>query len=501
VHTGEQPDTHPHHVVVSPHRGWRQFVPHQSSAPGPLARAARWERRYVRCLLLLDTIIVSIAVCGGLFLRFGDARHYPLLNQRAALLLVPTWLALLALSRAYDRERVRTGTEQVKALFEGSVRMTALVGFAAYATHSDVSRGFFLIALPGGFIVLALGRFGAISMLRRARRHGRCLHKVLAVGNVGDVQHLIQELDRRDHHGLQVVGACTFSPEAEIAEGVPVLGTPAEARRAAADIEADTVAVTSSGVLGREGLRQLAWQLEGSDIGLLLTPELTDVAGPRINVRPLGALSLLQVTEPKFSGAARILKGLVDRVVAALMLIILSPVLLSIALLIKLDSRGPVFFRQTRSGVGGSPFSLVKFRSMVDAAEDLLIDLTDKNESGGVLFKIRRDPRCTRVGRVLRRLSLDELPQLWNVLIGEMSLVGPRPPLPSEVELYEEDARRRLLVKPGLTGLWQVSGRSDLSWEESVRLDLYYVENWSFVLDLVIIVRTVGAVVAGRGAY
>ena len=160
-----------------------------------------------------------------------------------------------------------------------------------------------------------------------------------------------------------------------------------------------------------------------------------------------------------------------------------------------------MFFRQTRSGVGGAPFSLVKFRSMVDAAEDLLIDLTDKNESGGVLFKIRRDPRCTRVGRVLRRLSLDELPQLWNVLTGQMSLVGPRPPLPSEVEMYAEDARRRLLVKPGLTGLWQVSGRSDLSWEESVRLDLYYVENWSFVLDLVIIVRTVGAVVAGRGAY
>ncbi len=281
----------------------------------------------------------------------------------------------------------------------------------------------------------------------------------------------------------------------------PCSARPTDARRVAADVEADTVAITSSGVLGREGLRQLAWQLEGSDTSLLLTPELTDVAGPRINVRPLGALSLLQVTEPKFSGATRILKGAMDRVIAALMLLVLSPVLLATALLIKLDSRGPVFFRQTRSGVGGAPFQLVKFRSMVDAAEDLLIDLTDRNESGGVLFKIRRDPRVTRVGRVLRRFSIDELPQLWNVLIGEMSLVGPRPPLPSEVEMYEEDARRRLLVKPGLTGLWQVSGRSDLSWDESVRLDLYYVENWSFVLDLTIIARTVGAVVAGRGAY
>ncbi len=396
---------------------------------------------------------------------------------------------------------MRTGTEQVKALFEGTVRMMALSGFVAYATKSTVSRGFFLIALPGGFVALSIGRLIAITVLRRSRRRGRCLHRVLAVGNLPDVRHLIQELSRREHHGLQVIGACTFSEDAEIAEGIPVLGSPSDARRAAADVAADTVAVTSSGVLGREGLRQLAWQLEGSDIGLLLTPELTDVAGPRINVRPLGALSLLQVTEPKFSGAARVVKGALDRVLAALLLIILSPVLLAVALLIKLDSRGPVFFRQTRSGVGGAPFQLVKFRSMVDAAEDLLIDLTDRNESGGVLFKIRRDPRVTRAGRLLRRYSIDELPQLWNVLTGEMSIVGPRPPLPSEVEIYAEDARRRLLVKPGLTGLWQVSGRSDLSWEESVRLDLYYVENWSFVMDLMIIVRTVGAVVAGRGAY
>ena len=498
--TRESIETRPRLGTVGGHRSWRAFGTHPA-VPGPLAQAARWERRYVLCLLLIDIVIVSISVVGGLLLRFREPEHVPYLNARAALLLAPTWIALLAISRAYDRERVRTGTEQVKALFEGTVRMTALVALAAYATKSDVSRGFFLIALPGGFLALALGRLAARTLLHRARRRGRCLHRVLAVGTVDDIHHLLRELDRRDHHGLQVVGACTFSGEKELAEGVPVLGTPTDARRAAADITADTVAVTSSGILGREGLRQLAWQLEGSDIGLLLAPELTDVAGPRINVRPLGALSLLQVTEPKFSGATRILKGATDRVIAALALFVLSPVLLVLAALIKLDSRGPVFFRQTRSGVGGAPFSLVKFRSMVEEAEDLLIDLTDKNESGGVLFKIRRDPRVTRVGRILRRLSLDELPQLWNVLTGEMSLVGPRPPLPSEVELYAEDARRRLLVKPGLTGLWQVSGRSDLSWEESVRLDLYYVENWSLVMDLMIIVRTVGAVVAGRGAY
>ena len=216
---------------------------------------------------------------------------------------------------------------------------------------------------------------------------------------------------------------------------------------------------------------------------------------------PVGDLSLLQVSEPKFSGASRFFKSAFDRLMASLALLVLSPVLVVIGILIKLDSRGTVFFKQTRSGLAGKPFGLYKFRSMVPAAEDLLIDLTDQNEGSGMLFKIRHDPRITRVGRVLRRLSVDELPQLWNVVKGDMSLVGPRPPLPSEVERYADDTRRRLLVKPGLTGLWQVSGRSDLTWEESVRLDLYYVENWSFVLDIVILARTVVAVAAGRGAY
>jgi exopolysaccharide biosynthesis polyprenyl glycosylphosphotransferase len=210
---------------------------------------------------------------------------------------------------------------------------------------------------------------------------------------------------------------------------------------------------------------------------------------------------LLQVSEPKFTGARRLAKSVCDRSMAAVALLACSLLVLVIAIAIKLDSRGAVFFRQTRSGIGGKPFRLVKFRSMVPTAEDLLIDLTDRNDGHGVLFKIRRDPRVTRVGRVLRRYSLDEVPQLWNVLCGHMSLVGPRPPLSSEVDGYGDDMRRRLLVKPGLTGLWQVSGRSDLSWEESVRLDLYYVENWSFALDLVIMARTVSAVLAGRGAY
>jgi exopolysaccharide biosynthesis polyprenyl glycosylphosphotransferase len=468
----------------------------------PLPRAARWERHFVLCLLTLDILVVASAVGGGIFLRFNELHNVTPANAAVAFILAPMWIALLAISRAYERGRINLGTDQFKAIFEASVRMAAVVGFFVYLTKLEVSRGFFLLALPGGFLLLVLGRVLARVFLHRARRRGKCLHRVLAVGQIQDIEHLIEQLEGRDHHGLHVVGACALGGDRrEVVPGVPLLGGPSDARRAAAEIGADTVAITSSGVLGRAGLRRLAWQLEGSDTGLLLTPELTDVAGPRVNIRPVGDLSLLQVSEPKFSGASRFFKGAFDRSMAAMALLVLSPVIVALAMIIKLDSRGAVFFRQTRSGVDGKPFPLVKFRSMVPAAEELLIDLTDRNEGHGELFKIRHDPRVTRVGKFLRRASLDELPQLWNVVKGQMSLVGPRPPLPSEVERYADDARRRLLVKPGLTGLWQVSGRSDLTWEESVRLDLYYVENWSFVLDLTILARTVVAVAAGRGAY
>jgi exopolysaccharide biosynthesis polyprenyl glycosylphosphotransferase len=472
-----------------------------SGSEAPLPGAARWERQFVISLLSLDILVVAVAVGGGMFLRFNEISSMSLRSATFGFVLGPIWLALLAISGAYERERVNLGAEQVKAIFEASVRMAAAVAFLSYLTKSEVSRGFYLLALPGGFLLLVAARVALRSVLHRARRRGNCIHRVLAVGQISDIEHLVEQLAGRDHHGLRVVGACAITGDVREINGVPVLGVPSDARRAAAEISADTVAITSSGVLGRAGLRRLAWQLEGSDTNLLLTPELTDVAGPRVNVRPVGDLSLLQVTEPKFSGASRFFKSAFDRCMAAMALLVLTPVILIIAVLVKLDSRGSVFFRQTRSGLAGTPFPLYKFRSMVATAEDLLIDLTDQNEGSGTLFKIRRDPRITRVGRVLRRFSLDELPQLWNVVRGHMSLVGPRPPLPSEVEQYAVDTRRRLLVKPGLTGLWQVSGRSDLTWEESVRLDLYYVENWSFVFDIVILARTVVAVAAGRGAY
>jgi len=265
--------------------------------------------------------------------------------------------------------------------------------------------------------------------------------------------------------------------------------------------DADTVAVLASPDLGPEQLRRLAWELEPTGADLMVAPSLVEVAGPRLSIRPVSGLPLLQVEQPSFSGGRRLVKDSFDRSVAFIAIVLLSPLLAGCALAVRLTSKGPAIFKQQRIGRGGAPFTMYKFRSMVVDAEEQRAALMAQSDREGVLFKMARDPRITRVGAWLRRYSLDELPQLFNVALGSMSLVGPRPPLPEEVEQYGDDVRRRLLVRPGVTGLWQVSGRSDLSWEESVRLDLRYVDNWSLAADLLILWKTLRAVVRGSGAY
>jgi exopolysaccharide biosynthesis polyprenyl glycosylphosphotransferase len=275
---------------------------------------------------------------------------------------------------------------------------------------------------------------------------------------------------------------------------VPVLGSPREVLTALGTSEADTVVVTGQGALSRHALRRLAWQLEGTAVRLYVASAVTEVATPRITLQALGGMTLLHVEAPRLGGARLLLKSTLDRLFALVALVLLGPVLLALGALIRLGSPGPALYRQRRVGLAGRPFACLKLRTMRQGADREVADLREQSQTNEVLFKIRADPRVTAAGRVLRRYSLDELPQLLNVLGGSMSIVGPRPPLPSDV-------RRRLFVKPGMTGLWQVSGRSDLSWAESVRLDLYYVENWSPSLDLSLVARTVAAVVRGRGAY
>jgi exopolysaccharide biosynthesis polyprenyl glycosylphosphotransferase len=326
----------------------------------------------------------------------------------------------------------------------------------------------------------------------------------VAVGRDAAVADLVLRLKNDLYAGMDVVAACVTTPGAAAhleATGVPIEGTLEDVVDIVRRYNADVVAVTSASETAAMYLRHLSWQLEGSGIELLVSPGLIEIAGPRLHIRPFVGLPLLAIEEPVFSGWRRALKAALDRIGALVALVLLALVLLVIAVAVYLSSPGPVLYRQERVGVSGRLFTMYKFRSMVDGAETQLPDLGAHNEGHGLLFKIHSDPRVTPIGRLLRRFSLDELPQLFNVLNGSMSLVGPRPPLPGEVERYDSSSRRRLLVKPGLTGLWQISGRSDLPWEESVRLDLRYVENWSLALDLLILWKTASAVVRGRGAY
>jgi exopolysaccharide biosynthesis polyprenyl glycosylphosphotransferase len=329
------------------------------------------------------------------------------------------------------------------------------------------------------------------------------MRRVIAVGGPSGISEVVEALRRSRYVGYEVVGAClpvgiAIEPERF---AVPIVGRVKDTRRLCDDLGADTVLVARGGFDSAQELRRIAWELEGTSIDLVVVPSVTDVAGPRIHVRPVAGLPLLHVEQPQSGKAGGITKRLFDLLFAGSAVVALAPLFLVVAAVVKLQDGGPVLFRQCRIGRDGRPFEMLKLRSMVVGAELHLESLRPLNESNGLLFKMKDDPRITPVGRVLRRYSVDELPQLLNVLRGEMSLVGPRPPLPSEVDLYADDVHRRLLVRPGLTGLWQVSGRSGLSWDESVRLDLYYVDNWSMTSDLVIIAKTVRAVLGKTGAY
>jgi exopolysaccharide biosynthesis polyprenyl glycosylphosphotransferase len=465
-----------------------------------------WETYYSLALVVVDAALISVAGYVALIGRFGDAHTtvegvpYALL----AMLLAPVWVAVLAVSRAYESRFVGVGSEEFRRVFDASVRLLAAVATVAFTFAVPLSRGFVGVAFPLGTLLLLLGRYGARRVLHRLRQRGRAVHKVLVVGARDAVHDVVRQVRAAPHAGLLVAGVCVPDPEQPVVVdgiAIPALGLPVDAARCVVAAGADTVAIAGGWAMGADGVRHLAWQLEGSGVDLVVAPSITNVAGPRITIRPVAGLPLLHVEEPELTGFRRLFKAVVDRTAALALLVVLSPLWLVIAAVVKATDRGPVFFAQQRVGLNGRTFRIWKFRSMYVGAEDRLAELADRNEKDDVLFKMKRDPRVTPIGRLLRRLSLDEIPQLWNVVTGDMSLVGPRPPLPSEVARYESDVRRRLLVKPGLTGLWQVSGRSDLTWEESVRLDLHYVENWSVALDAMILWKTLGAVLRGRGAY
>jgi exopolysaccharide biosynthesis polyprenyl glycosylphosphotransferase len=463
----------------------------------------RWRGRLLRKLVVLDVLAATAAAFGTLMLRYSGGRvALDGIDYRWLALTVPiVWVAVLGLSGAYEQRILGGGSEEFRRVANASLRLLAAFVVVGFVLKADTSRAVLMGTVVGTVALSVLLRWIARKTLHAQRRRGHCAHRVLVVGDIHDVRSLVLSLRRVPHAGFQVVAACvpgglTTLPD----EDIPVAGVPHDAAAAADRIGADTVAVAGSGALGEGGLRRLAWSLEGRPIDLLVAPGLTDVAGPRVAIRPVDGVPLLQVDAPQFTGWRRVVKAAFDRLLGGAVLVAIAVPLALVAIAVRLSSPGPAFYCQVRVGRGGRTFRIWKFRTMHVGADQMRSDLHD-NDADGVLFKLRKDPRVTRFGRVLRRWSIDELPQLWNVVRGEMSLVGPRPPIPSEVERYAEDVHRRLLVKPGLTGLWQVSGRSNLSWEECVRLDLRYVENWSVTLDLVILARTITAVLRADGAY
>ncbi|MDQ3456847.1 MAG: sugar transferase [Actinomycetota bacterium] len=462
-----------------------------------------WQRRYLRRVLLVDLLAGGCAALLGL-LRFEPGT--PSTPYVVLTVVLPlAWLAALGLARGYETRFLFVGTDEYRRVTTAALWLAAILVMASFAVRFGLARGYAAITLTFLVVATLLGRHALRQRLHRARQRGECMSPVLVMGYERAVAGLCRQLLRMPHHGMQVVGAllpaARIHPDALSDVGVPVIGAFEDAAAAVARTGADTVAVLACPELDGQALRRLAWELEKTRTDLIVAPALIDTAGARTTIRPIDGLPMLHVEHPEFTGGRRLVKGLMDRLLAALAVLVLGPMLLVLAVLIRRDSPGPALFRQERVGRDGTRFRVLKFRTMHVGAESMLAGLRAQDEGNGILFKMRDDPRVTRVGRVLRRYSLDELPQLFNVLAGQMSLVGPRPPLAIEVEQYESDAYRRLVVKPGLTGLWQISGRSDLSWEETVRLDLRYVENWSLTSDLLILVRTISAVARSAGAY
>jgi exopolysaccharide biosynthesis polyprenyl glycosylphosphotransferase len=462
--------------------------------------ASTWTKDYLRKAAVADLGCAAVGVFMAAQIRFGSdvTATYLALSLTLPLL----WVAVLWLAGGYDARFIGTGSEEFRKVLAAGVSLTAAVAIFSYAVNIELSRTYVVIALPSVTALDLAVRYRIRKRLHRRRTAGQCLMNVVAVGHELAVANLVTELHRDRYHGMTVVGACVIRPgECDDVVGVPVYGGLDDVTAAVEALGADTVAVLACHEMDGVRLRSLAWELEKTGTDLCLSPALLDVAGPRTTIRPTAGLTLLHVDHPQLTGPRLVVKGLFDRCVAAVALILLAPVLATLAGVIRLSDRGPALFTQIRVGKNGHVFKIYKFRTMVADAEQRRVQLLASNDSDGVLFKLRRDPRVTAVGVHLRRWSIDELPQLLNVLLGHMSLVGPRPALPDEAQEYAEHVRRRLVVKPGLTGLWQVNGRSDLSWDESVRLDLRYVENWSFALDLQILWKTISAIVRGSGAY
>ena len=473
--------------------------------------AVAWNRKYSRILTVADAAVVFTTTLGGHLAWFGLAeaklRVGPFTSTYLLIsfLIGMAWMLALHVYRSRDSRITGIGTDEYKRVVNATVALLGVLALAAVVFQIDIARGYFGLVLPSGTAGLIATRWLLRRWLQIQRQKGKYLSRVVVLGRPRDVRYVVHQISRKSRAAYQVVGVALSGKKRTWLEvngaQLPVVSDADSVVEAVARVGADAVIVAGQTKGGSRYVQELGWQLEEASTELILTTGLTNVAGPRIHARPVEGLPLMHVELPQYTGARHAFKRIFDVVVSFVALVALLPLFAVLAILVKKDSPGPALFRQERVGRGGRKFRMLKFRSMVETAEDDLAGLLDRNEGAGVMFKIQNDPRITRVGAWMRRFSLDELPQFWNVLIGDMSLVGPRPPLQREVDSYEKRVHRRLYIKPGITGMWQTNGRSDLSWQDSIRLDLYYVENWSLTGDLIILWRTAVQMLKPLGAY
>ena len=474
----------------------------------------RRQRRLGRLVLATDALALGTAISIAHLTRYA-LFPVPLVFAPNAMYtlgvsfsLFAAWMFALWAWRTRDPKILDSSARQYQAVASCSFHVFAWIAIVSLVLRAHPSRLFICLAGVLGVGLLFLTRRAWRTWVLARRQRGGYLAKTLVIGGVRSAQEITERFLANPGHGFQVAGVWVPDRVAGNRErmkvrdtDVRIMGTESSLDVALSVDAIDTVVVTDTEHLGHDGMRELAWALEGRGVDLLVAPNVVDVAGPRVHLDAHSNMPLIYLSGPTYSRTKTLGRAIFDRTFAAMVLVLGSPFLLLVAIAIKLTSRGPIFYRSVRIGAHGVPFEIYKFRTMVADAEQRRDDLMPFNIGSGPLFKMPDDPRVTPLGRFLRRHSIDELPQFINVLKGDMSVVGPRPLLPGDLDGSGEFGKRRLLVKQGVTGLWQVSGRSDLSWEDSVRLDLDYVENWSMIRDLQIIVQTLRVVLRRSGAY
>ena len=476
---------------------------------------------YARRLFFWDVVVVSgiLAAVSAVFFiglpllfeaEYSGNLRIQIQPVALALTLWVLYVFFLVLFKTWNVNVAGTGIPEYLMLSKVSLATLGVLAFAALAFKLDVSRLFVFTAILSTTLGLIGHRWTGRQWLLAQRRKRSFMHNTALIGPANQIAELVPRLNKSLEAGYRPYLAALFGADytPKNIKLLSDLGLNVIRYDGASLGDADTVDLQVAMVLGAEEMdanriKHLAWALEGTNIELVIAPALVDFAGQRIVPTSVAGMQFLKIETPTFSGAKYFFKSIFDLALGGLLTLIALPVMLVTSIAIFIEDRGSVLFFQERIGRNGKPFKMVKFRSMFMGAEKLHEEMlrTSNKSPNSILYKNPEDPRVTKVGKFIRKWSIDELPQLFNVLAGQMSLVGPRPPLSSEVSQYEIDMMRRLLVKPGITGLWQTSGRADLSFEESMQVDLSYVENWSLFGDLLIVLKTVKAVFGRRGSY